>query len=207
MDRLIDRVHAFSRYSAWFGGALIIASAVLVGVEVVIRKLFNLTIGGVDELSGFALAISSAWAFGFALLDRAHVRIDSLYVWLPARVCALLDILGLGVFAVFMALFAWHASGVFMNSFAMDTRTMTVLETPLKYPQAMWVLGLFFFVLIAVALLIRALGALIRGDVTAVRRQLGSRTVSEELDEELQQLGRGRSPQPEKAEDESGTPR
>ncbi len=207
MDRLIDRVHALARYGVWFGGALIIMSAVLVGVEVVIRKLFNLTIGGVDELSGFALAIGSAWAFGFTLLERAHVRIDSVYVWLPARVCALLDILGLSVFTAFMALFAWQASGVFMNSLAMDTRTMTVLATPLKYPQALWVLGLCFFVLIAVALLIRALAALFRGDVAAVRRQIGSHTVSEELGGEPQQLGPGRSRQTEKPEDAAEPPR
>jgi TRAP-type C4-dicarboxylate transport system permease small subunit len=193
MDRLIAGVRAVSRWGVWFGGALIVLAAVLVGVEVLIRKAFNLTIGGVDELSGFALAISTAWAFGFALLDRAHVRIDSLYVWLPTRVRILLDILGLVVFTLFMALFAWQAQGVFLNSLALDTRTMTVLATPLKYPQFLWVLGLYFFVVIAVVLLLGAALALARGELGAVQQLIGSRTVGEELDEELQQVERLRA--------------
>ncbi len=190
MDRLIAGLRAIARGGVWFGGALIILSAVLIGVEVVIRKAFNLTIGGVDELAGFALAISSAWAFGFALLDRAHVRIDSLYIWLPARVRAALDLLGLAAFTLFMALLAWQAFGVFGNSLAMGTRTMTVLATPLQYPQFLWAVGLAFFVLVAVILFARAVWGVLHGDLVAVQRCIGSRTMREELDQELEQLGK-----------------
>jgi TRAP-type C4-dicarboxylate transport system permease small subunit len=192
MDRLIERLRAVSRVGAWFGGALILISAVIVGVDVIIRKAFSLTLGGADELSGFALAISSAWAFGYALLERAHVRIDSVYTLLPTRVRAVLDILALAVFTLFMGLLAWHAGGVLMNSVAMGARTMTALETPLKYPQFLWVSGLCFFVLIALALLMRAVVTLARGDVAGVQRQIGSQTLAEELDEELQQIEKRR---------------
>ncbi len=185
MDRLIEQVRRLSRYGTWFGGALILLAAVIVGIDVVIRKAFSVTIGGADELSGFALAISTAWAFGFALLERAHVRIDSLYIWLPRGVCAVLDVLGLSVFTLFMGLFAWQAFGVFRNSVEMDTRTMTVLETPLRFPQFFWVLGLVVFVLIAVLLLLRSLVALAQGDLATVQRQIGSRTALEETGEEL----------------------
>jgi TRAP-type C4-dicarboxylate transport system permease small subunit len=200
MDRLIEQVRRLSRYGTWFGGALIMIAAVIVGIDVVIRKVFSVTIGGADELSGFALAISSAWAFGFALLERAHVRIDSLYIWLPRGVRAVLDVLGLSVFTLFMGLFAWQAFGVFRNSVEMDTRTMTVLETPLMFPQFFWVLGLVVFVLIAVLLLLRSLMALARGDLAAVRQQIGSRTTLEETDEELRRAeeraqGEGKTPE------------
>ena len=60
MDPLLELSRRIARYGAWFGGLLIIASALLVGVEVVIRKAFSLTIGGADELSGYALAISTS---------------------------------------------------------------------------------------------------------------------------------------------------
>jgi TRAP-type C4-dicarboxylate transport system permease small subunit len=200
MDRFIERVRTFSRYGTWFGGALIMMAAVIVGIDVVIRKAFNVTIGGADELSGFALAISSAWAFGFALLERAHVRIDSLYVWLPSRARIVLDIVGLTAFTLFMGLFAWQAFGVFRNSVEMDTRTMTVLETPLRFPQFFWVLGLVVFVLIAVLLLLRSLLALAQGDLATVHRQIGSRTTLEETDEELRRAeeraqGEGKTPE------------
>ncbi len=194
MDRLIERVWTLSRYGAWFGGALILIAAVIVGVDVVIRKAFSVTIGGADELSGFALAISSAWAFGFALIERAHVRIDSISMWLPRRLRAVLDILGLLVFTLFMALFAWQAFGVFRNSVAMNTRTMTALETTLRVPQFFWALGLFAFVVIAVLLLVRALVAFARGDVAVVLRHIGSKTTREETDEEMQRIERRAEP-------------
>ena len=57
--------------AVWIGGAILLASATLVSVDVTIRKLFSLSIGGADEISGYAFAIGIAWAFPFALLRRA----------------------------------------------------------------------------------------------------------------------------------------
>ena len=79
MDRLLRMAHGVARGGAWFGGALILAAAVLVAADVVIRNLFVVSVGGSDELAGYALAVGSAWALAFALLERAHVRIDVLY--------------------------------------------------------------------------------------------------------------------------------
>ena len=188
MDRLIERVRTFSRYGVWFGGTLMILAAVIVGIEVVVRKLFNVSLGGADELSGFALAISSAWAFGYALLERAHVRIDSVYTILPSRVCAFLDVLGLLVFTLFMGLMTWQAIGVFTESVRNSTVTLSVVAWPLRFPQFLWVAGLAWFVVIAVLLLVRAMVTLSRGEWLAVQLQIGSKTVREELDEELGQI-------------------
>ena len=52
-------------------------------------------------------------------------------------------------------------------------------------PQLLWVLGLVMFLAIAVLLLIRALVALIAGDLATVRRLVGSRTLREEVAAEL----------------------
>lgn len=185
MDRLLVWAHKLARVGVWFGGALLIIASFIIGIDVLMRKLFSISIGGADELSGFALAIGSAWALGFALLDRAHVRIDSLYVVLPTRVCAVLDILGLCALTVFFALVAWFGFGVFQQSFELGARTMSPLATPLAYPQFLWVAGLVLFVLIAVLLLGRAMMALIVGDMRAVQRLLGSKTVVQEIDAEL----------------------
>jgi TRAP-type mannitol/chloroaromatic compound transport system permease small subunit len=175
-----------ARAGAWFGGALIIASAFLVGIEVVIRKAFDLTIGGADELSGFALAISTSWALAFTLIERAHIRIDSLYVRLPVRLCALLDLMGLALFTGFVALITWYAFGVFRTSFELGARSLSPLGTPLVVPQLMWVVGLVLFLAIALIVLVRALIALVVGDLATVRSLAGSRTVSEEIEAELE---------------------
>ena len=75
----------FAQWGLWFGGALVLLAAVLIGIDVLMRKFLDRSIGGADELAGYSLAIGTAWGLGAALLDRAHIRIDSLYVLLPAE--------------------------------------------------------------------------------------------------------------------------
>lgn len=188
LDRLLRLAYGIARAGTWFGGGLIIAASFLVGVEVVIRKAFALSIGGADELSGYALAISTAWALAFTLLERAHIRIDSLYVHLPVRLAALLDVLGLALFIAFVGLITWHGYGVFQTSLQLGARSLSPLGTPLVAPQLLWVLGLVVFLLIALLLLIRALVALLSGDLMTVQRLAGSRTVSEEVASELSEV-------------------
>jgi TRAP-type mannitol/chloroaromatic compound transport system permease small subunit len=197
LDRLLEVARKLARAGAWFGGLLIIASALLVGVEVVIRRAFNLTIGGADELSGFALAIATAFGLAFTLLERAHIRIDSLYVHLPVRVCALLDTLGLALLLSFFGLITWYAAGVLETSWRLGARSMSPLATPLIIPQALWVAGLIMFLVIAGLLLIRALGALVTGDVVTVQRLIGSRSLTEELEAEIEEQERARARAPE----------
>ncbi len=195
MDRLLALSHRVARAGTWFGCGLLIAASFLIGIDVVIRKLFNLSIGGADELSGYALAISSAWAFAYALHERAHVRIDSLYVALPRRVRTVLDVFGLAIFVAFMALVAWRGFGVFSESAKLDAHSMSPIATPLVYPQALWVAGLIVFVLIGSLLLVRVLVAFVTGDAATVHRLAGSRSVTEEIERETQHLGQRRDPE------------
>jgi TRAP-type mannitol/chloroaromatic compound transport system permease small subunit len=189
LDPLLRLARAIARIGVWCGGVLLIAAALLIGVEVVIRKVFSISIGGADELAGYALAISTSWALAFTLLERAHIRIDSLYVHLPVRLCALLDLLGLALLSAFFGLITWYGFGVFRTSYMLGAQSLSPLGTPLVVPQLLWVLGLMMFLAIALLLLIRALGALIRGDLATVRQLVGSRTLREEVEAELGETG------------------
>ena len=40
-----------TQWGLWFGGALILLAALLIGVDVVLRKVFTRSIGGADELA------------------------------------------------------------------------------------------------------------------------------------------------------------
>ena len=195
MDRLLALSYRVARAGTWFGCGLLIVASFLIGIDVVIRKLFSLSIGGADELSGYALAIASAWAFAYALLERAHVRIDSLYVTLPRWVRATLDVFGLAVFVAVMALVAWRAFGVFSESVKLDAHSMSPIATPLIYPQALWVAGLIVFVLIGCLLLARVVVAFATGDAATVHRLAGSRSVTEEIEQETHHLGQSDGPE------------
>src|SRR3546814_3028249 len=74
LDRWLGLADRISRYAIWFGGTLVLVSAFVVSVDVLLRKIFLISMGGSDELSGYAFAIGTAWALGFTLLRRANVR-------------------------------------------------------------------------------------------------------------------------------------
>ncbi len=194
MQRLIALAHTVSRAGAWAGGALVLLAAVIVAVDVILRAAFSVTIGGSDELSGYALAIASAFAFALALLDRAHVRIDTLYAVLPVRLAAVFDVIAtaaMTALAIFLFLQGWR---VFAQSWSLGARALTQLNTPLSYPQALWVLGFAWFALVSVLLLLRAALLLATGDAAGVTHLVGTRSAAEELAEERatqQQATRG----------------
>lgn len=180
-----------SRYAVWFGGALVLASAFLVTVDVVLRKLLLVSLGGADELSGYAFAIGTTWALSFTLLQRANVRVDALYIRLPALACALLDIVALLSLGLFVGLLTWQASAVLETSLAFSARATTPLQTPLWMPQSLWVAGLALFAFTWVPLLLRALLALLGGDLETVRRLAGARTIEEDAAAESSHIDRG----------------
>ena len=176
-----------ARVGSWFGGLLLFAAAGLIGVEVLLRRFWSMSIPGTDELAGFAMAIGIAWGLAFTLLRRGHVRIDSLYVLLPVPLRALLDIVGLALFMGFMSIVTWYGwTGVFARSFEVGARSMSRLETPLWIPQALWGAGLVLFLLCALLLLVRSLWALARGRFGEVQDLIGSRSILEETAEEVE---------------------
>ena len=72
MDQVMNGVRRFTHWGLWVGGGLILLAAVLIGIDVLMRKFLNRSIGGADELAGYALAIGTAWGLGAALIDRAQ---------------------------------------------------------------------------------------------------------------------------------------
>ncbi|MBW8269220.1 TRAP transporter small permease subunit [Caldovatus aquaticus] len=182
---MLAAAHRVARAGLWLGGLLILLAALLIGVDVALRKLFVASIGGADELAGYALAIGTAWSLAAALLDRAHIRIDSFYLLLPGPVRAALDLIGLALFVGFFALVGWHGIGVLRQSWASGSRSQSALETPLVLPQALWLAGLLVFVAIGAVLFLAALGRLLAGDRAAASRLVGTRSAQEEVEEEM----------------------
>ena len=183
-DPYISWVYKICRFGVWGGGILFIIAAIIVCIEIIIRKTFGATIGGADEISGYVLAVASAWAYGFALLERAHIRIDTLYVVIPVRIAALLDMLALIAFLAFFSLVTWHAFEVLYQTVALGSRSMTPLETPLVLPQSLWFLGMCTVVITALALILRAGFFLLSGKPEKSQNLIGSRSVKNELQRE-----------------------
>jgi TRAP-type C4-dicarboxylate transport system permease small subunit len=185
MGRLQAIAEGISRVGAIIGGAMLLIASLVICVDITLRYTISKTLGGADELSGYALAISSAWGFSAALLTRSHIRIDTLYVRVRARVRAALDLLSLVTFGSFIALITWHAWGVVRQSWVSGSRSLSELETPVIIPQALWFAGLVFFVMVALLLLVRSLHAVVTGDLPKLFELIGSKSAVAEAEEEV----------------------
>lgn len=185
MDRLYFIAARVSRVSSWIGGGLLVTAALIVTVDVVLRKLVNMSFGGSDELAGYALAISTSWGLSFTLTSRANIRIDALYMRLPPRLAACLDMLALLTMACFMAFVSWFSVQLWWGSIQMNSTANTPLQTPLWVPQSLWVAGFLVFLIVNAVMLLRGLSMLVAGDHAGVSRLTGIRTVDEEVQDEV----------------------
>lgn len=175
----------------WLGtvfGLIFVALSLLVAVETFVRKVFNFSLQGADELGGYALAIGGTIAFSLALLGRTHIRVDVFHEHLPKAMKAVLDWLSVVSLAAFAILIAWLAGYVIKDTTAYMSVSQTPWATPLKYPQSAWLVGLIMFAAVAVLLAGRASWLLLRGELVQLDREFGPRSTREEVDEELADL-------------------
>ena len=189
LDRLVAHSFTLARVSGWICGLLLTVSAVLIGLDIALRETIAVTLGGANELSGYALAVSSSWGCTVALVHRMHVRIDSVYTHLSARVRALLDMVGLAAFIYFLAFVTFYAWKVLEQSIESNSHSISALGAPLAVPQAMWFAGFVVFLAVAGVYLLRSMLAFAKGDLRRVRELLGARSVEEEMAFEKESLG------------------
>ncbi|MBI4183906.1 MAG: TRAP transporter small permease [Proteobacteria bacterium] len=185
----MDRVHAIAErianFGAYGGCMLLFVAAVVVSVEVVIRKLFGLSLGGADELGGYALGISMAWGYSFALFKKTHIRVDAIYLRFPLAVRSVLDVVSLASFTAMVAMLCYRAAFVISETIRLEARSSTPLATPLIVPQGLWMAGLVFFLFCLALFTVRTAQALWRRDLAAVQRLAAPLSVTEEVAEEV----------------------
>ncbi len=185
---MFERIHHalewISRRAVWVGGAALLVAAVMVTLDVISRKFFNVTMSGADEISGYVFAAGTTWAYSYCLLHRANIRIDALYNFLPRWVCAALDALAVALLLIYNSVLAYRAWGAFSESWARDSVSITTLATPQWIPQLFWASGLIFFELVLLFVFLYTLTGLLRSDLDLVKRVAGVPSVAEEIEAE-----------------------
>jgi TRAP-type C4-dicarboxylate transport system permease small subunit len=174
---------------ATFFGLIFLALSVVVTVETLARKLFNVSLQGADELGGYALAVGSTIAFSLALMGRNHIRVDVFHEMLPRRVQSWLNwisIVSMATLAIFIAHVAFK---VIVDTLQYRSTAPTPWQTPLIWPQAVWYAGLVVFALTAAGYALRASVLLFRNDLDTLNTDFHPKSAKEELKEELDDLG------------------
>lgn len=171
-----------------FGAALLLLISFGITAEIVIRKVFNATFGGVDELAGYAFAIFTSFACVIAALDKANIRIDVLRSTLPRGARIGLDLLAQLALIGFIATLNYRALLLVLNSWEKGSRAITPYGTPLVWPQAFWLAG--FSCMLAVLIVIFALScrALVKRDFAAFHELASPLRETEELDPRVHEV-------------------
>ena len=171
-------------------GYLCLGLSFFVAAEIILRKLFAMSLQGADELGGYVLAIGSCLSFCVALIGRNHMRIDILHYRLPAKVQSVLNWLSMVTLSGFGLLLAWTTYIIIKDTISYHSTAPTPWATPLIYPQSLWFAGLFMFALISVILAVRATRYLVTGRMEELREEFQPKAAKEELKEELEDAAR-----------------
>jgi TRAP-type C4-dicarboxylate transport system permease small subunit len=178
------RLERISQYAVWAGGTALLAAALMVTVDVLCRKLFNVTMSGSDEYSGYVFSATTTWAYSYCLLHRSNVRIDALYNLFPRPVTALLDVIGLSLLLYFMWIMTYYAFVSFENSWTHNSVSITTLGTRQWIPQLFWVAGLTLFFCTLVFVVLYSLVALLQRNWDLVAKLAGVPSITEVMEEE-----------------------
>lgn len=176
-------------------GAIFLVLAFVVTVETIVRKVFNFSLQGADELGGYSLAIGSTIAFALAVIGRNHIRVDVFHEHFPRRLKAWLNWLSIVLLAALATLFVVVSWRVLMESLEYRSTAQTPWATPLIWPQSLWYAGLVLFMLVAVGFALRATWLLFSRRIDELNEEFHAKSAKEELKEELDDLKHRQSAQ------------
>ncbi len=189
MNVTVEFVSRVSRLFARVGGVLLLLTAVLVSLDVIARNIFHSSFFESYELATYGVALTITFGFSWALVSKAHIRIEVIYNALPLKPRCWLDILALGVLAVVVVVLTYWATHVVIDSFEMGARSNTTLAVPMALPQGLWLLGLIWFSITCIALLSVAVWGVLTKRYGEVQEHFGLASVEEEIELGVDHLG------------------
>ena len=172
-----------ARWCAILAGWWLLGLAVLTVVEILCRKFFSISLQGVDEIGAYTLAIFSTLGFAWALVLKAHTRVDFMLGRMPAWLRAVLNATAYALLAAMAVYAAWRGWHVLEESLEFQSHANSPLQTPLWLPQSLWLAGLVMFALAATAMGAHACWLLLV-DRARLNRLYGPMTLEEEVEAE-----------------------
>ena len=151
-------LHLVEKLSALMGhiaGWAFLFLGFYITIDTVLRKYTTWSSKGHTEIGQYVLAVAVTWGAGYALSKRAHIRIDTLLILMPKWLQGYLNLFAIALVCIFLSTILWYLLTDFLPyTFSMNAKAATILRTPLKIPQTLWVFGFFWLWLYALLQLI-----------------------------------------------------
>jgi TRAP-type C4-dicarboxylate transport system permease small subunit len=147
-EQMLQLLRRINRVTAILTGLGLLGCAAFVLLDILLRQAGS-SFGGTDEISGYAMAIASAWGMGFTLLELGHVRIDFLRVRTGQLARVLFDLFSMLILSATVTLIAVKCWPVLEKSLRNLSTANTPLETPLWWVQLPWMAGWVWFALMS----------------------------------------------------------
>jgi TRAP-type C4-dicarboxylate transport system permease small subunit len=173
-----------SRLLAWAAGAIILfGCSGLITIDVITRYFFKRGMVESFEISGYALAACIGLGMAFTVTSKTNIRVDILLDALPDRLRVACDIVASLSLALIATALAWYAFGTLQQSWSMNAKSVSMMQTPMILPQGIWCAGLFWFACMAILIPVQAIARLLRGDRPGFNVMIGSLRVTEEIEQ------------------------
>jgi TRAP-type C4-dicarboxylate transport system permease small subunit len=115
------------------GGVGMLMSMFLGVADVVGTQILSVPVPGPRELTESTMVVIVFGALTYAQIRRAHIRVELIYLRMPARVQAALDVLAGLCGLVFFGLLLWQAVNEALYSLQIGEATVGLIRFPL-YP-------------------------------------------------------------------------
>ncbi|MBE0412704.1 TRAP transporter small permease subunit [Yoonia sp.] len=160
--KLIATLRRINKGVALMVGLGLLACAGFVLLDIVMRQI-GTSLGGTEEIAGYAMALATSWGMAYTLLELGHVRIDLLRSRVQTFGRALFDVFAMVVMSGVIVMIAVKAWPVVERSIVNNSRANTPLETPLALVQVPWFAGWVWFALVSCLVTLAALSLLVKG--------------------------------------------
>ena len=171
-------------------GAIMVSLSLLITTETIVRKLFSISLGGVDELSGYAIAVGAPLAFAITSIEQSNIRINLFYGQLPRGFQAILNLITVLSIAVLALFFLFFSYQTLAETIGYRSLAQTPWATPLIYPQSFWFAAIAFFAATSTWIAGRAVFLFLRGALDTLATAFGPERIEEEVEAELQDLAK-----------------
>ena len=102
--------------TTYIGAAAVAIMALITGIDVAGRYLFNYPLPGAFDLTGNFLSVVSACGFITATVKKVHIDVDSFYEMLKKPYRLYLDIVSHSLLTIVFFVFAWQCFITFYGS-------------------------------------------------------------------------------------------